>query len=202
MNNVYYIGGSPCSGKSTIAEQLAIEYNMTYFKVDDHLERYTMLGAKQHLPICLKQQTLSPEEIWRRDVSTQSKEELAFYKEIFPFIQEDLLQFNDDKPVITEGASFLPHLMKTAKVSLSHYIALVPTADFQIFHYKQREWVPYVLKDCSDQEKAFANWMNRDIAFAKDVILQCEQENYPVRIIDGSVSIEETKQAIIKHFQF
>ncbi len=27
MKNVYYIGGSPCSGKTTVAEQLQKEFN-------------------------------------------------------------------------------------------------------------------------------------------------------------------------------
>lgn len=36
MINTYYIGGSPCSGKSTIAEILSKKYN---FKVDNFLER-------------------------------------------------------------------------------------------------------------------------------------------------------------------
>ncbi len=36
---VYFIGGSPCSGKSTVARALSARYDLTYFKVDDHLDR-------------------------------------------------------------------------------------------------------------------------------------------------------------------
>ena len=32
---VYYIGGSPCSGKSTVAKVLAAQYGLVYFKSDD-----------------------------------------------------------------------------------------------------------------------------------------------------------------------
>lgn len=38
--NVYYIGGSPCSGKSTTAEILSKKYDLYYFKVDDYLDKY------------------------------------------------------------------------------------------------------------------------------------------------------------------
>lgn len=38
MINTYYIGGSPCSGKSTIAEALSKKYILHYFKVDDYLD--------------------------------------------------------------------------------------------------------------------------------------------------------------------
>lgn len=38
--NVYILGGSPCSGKSTIAGMLQKEYGFYYYKVDDDLETY------------------------------------------------------------------------------------------------------------------------------------------------------------------
>ena len=40
MKEIYYMGGSPCSGKSTAAEILAERYGLYYFKVDDYLEKY------------------------------------------------------------------------------------------------------------------------------------------------------------------
>ena len=43
--NIYYIGGLPCSGKSTIAEILSKKYDLYYFKVDDYLDKYMQLGA-------------------------------------------------------------------------------------------------------------------------------------------------------------
>lgn len=33
--DIYWIGGSPCSGKSTIAEILAEKHDFTVFKCDD-----------------------------------------------------------------------------------------------------------------------------------------------------------------------
>lgn len=32
--NIYYIGGSPCAGKSSVAEILSRRYGLNYFKVD------------------------------------------------------------------------------------------------------------------------------------------------------------------------
>lgn len=43
----YVIGGSPCSGKSTVAGYVAEHYDLLYFKVDDRLESYTKLGAER-----------------------------------------------------------------------------------------------------------------------------------------------------------
>ncbi|MDE7182952.1 MAG: hypothetical protein K2O40_00455, partial [Lachnospiraceae bacterium] len=62
--NIYYIGGSPCSGKSTVAELLAAKFDLYYFKVDDFLDKYTQMGAAKGYEICKKQTLMSAEEIW------------------------------------------------------------------------------------------------------------------------------------------
>ena len=84
--NTYVIGGSPCSGKSTVAELIAKKYDLYYFKVDDYLEEYTKKGALAGKEICKKQETMSPEQIWMRDPSLQCREELAYYNEVFPYV--------------------------------------------------------------------------------------------------------------------
>ena len=82
MNHIYFIGGSPCSGKSTVAEYISKKYDMYYFKVDDFLEQYTEIGYAKNYPICKKQYELSPDAVWLRNPEVQCKEEFIFYDEI------------------------------------------------------------------------------------------------------------------------
>ena len=200
MINTYYIGGSPCSGKSTIAELLSKKYNLFYFKIDDFLEKYTKMGALKSYEICNKQEKMNAEQTWMRDPVLQCREELVFYKEIFNFIIADLKQINS-KGIITEGAAYLPAFMKNLNVPKSRYISITPTKKFQVFHYRKREWVPYVLEGCSDKEKAFCNWMDRDVLFAKEVQRQCCEENYVSLINDGTIGIDELISNVIAHFE-
>ncbi len=185
---IYYIGGSPCSGKSTLAERLAEAYGMYYFKVDDHLEKYMQLAAQAGCASCQACQEMTPEDIWMRDPQVQCDEELRIYQEIWPFVQEDLTQL-DASTIVTEGAAYLPTLMQA--VGAAHYLAIVPSADFQVSHYRQREWVPYVLEGCSDKEKAFDNWMQRDILFALRIWEMCEGYQLPCMVTDGTKTPEE-----------
>ena len=188
--NIYYIGGSPCSGKSTVAEILSQKYGLYYFKVDDFLDKYTKMGASKGYEICKKQECMKAEEIWMREPLLQCTEEFAFYEEIFEFVLADLEKI-EAKGIITEGAAYLPKLMKKLSVSKDRYLAITPTKDFQISHYKKREWVQYVLEGCSDKDKAFSNWMNRDILFAREVQRQCNEEQYVSIINDGSIALDE-----------
>lgn len=196
----FFIGGSPCSGKSTIAEIISAKYGLHYFKVDDHLDKYTRMGAEAGYLICRKQIEMSAEQIWMRPPQVQCEEELRFYEEIFHFILEDLNKLDSEGTVITEGAAYLPQLMKRIGIPSSRYMAMVPAKAFQIHHYSKREWVPYVLAQCSDPEKAFRNWMERDILFAKEVARRCREENYPCVVNDGNLPIEAMETILKQHF--
>lgn len=200
MINTYYIGGSPCSGKSTVTELIAEKFDLYYFKVDDLLDSYTELGTLKNYEICRKQIELTTEQIWMREPELQCKEELQFYEEIFEFVLQDLMVSTGKSGIITEGAAYLPSLMKGRNVPENRYLSITPTREFQIFHYSQREWVPFVLEGCSNKQKAFENWMERDVLFAKEVRKQCEQEQYMSIVNDGTYSIEQLADIVAKHF--
>lgn len=55
------------------------------------------------------------------------------------------------------------------------------------FQYSQREWGHFVLEGCSDKEKAFENWMERDVLFAEEVRRQCERERFMSIVNDGAI---------------
>ena len=193
---VYYIGGSPCSGKSTVAEALAARYGLAYFKADDHLENFTARGAAEGLPVCQHILRMSADETWMRPPQMQCREELDYYREIFPFVREKLTQLPAPR-IIAEGAAFLPCLMTDA----AHYIAITPSRTFQISRYRERPWVSHVLQDCADKEQAFANWMERDALFAEEIRGQCSQLGLPHLLTDGSISPEERMWQVMHQFQ-
>ena len=197
---VYYIGGSPCSGKSTAAEALAKKYGLRYFKVDDHLDRYMQMGAQDQKASCLKAAAMTPDEIWMRDPVIQCEEDLMIYKEIFPYILHDLDELGSGNGIITEGAAFLPILAKKLAIPAERYLSITPTKEFQIFHYSKREWVPYILAACSDKAKAFENWMERDALFAEAVRQQCEELGYLSIVNNGKQPIDTLIDQVAMHF--
>ena len=200
MIKTYFIGGSPCSGKSTITEILAKKYDLYYFKVDDFLDKYIDMGASEGRPVCSRIKCMTPEETWMRDPMVQCQEELSWYREVFDYVCEEINQIQNARGIIAEGAAYLPDLMKAINVPHNQYLSITPTKTFQVAHYSQREWVPYVLQDCSDKEKAFENWMERDALFAKDVQLQCKEAGYFSLVNNGEMVIDELVEMVERHF--
>ena len=194
---LYMIGGSPCSGKSTLASLLARKYDLLHIKLDDLVDEMMSQASVDSRPICLLRQDRNPEQIWMRNPEEMADEEWRFYEEIFPYVKSCLIK-DQDKALLVEGAGLLPHLIKSLEEPAVSYLCLTPTADFQKKHYKQREWVPYVLEGTSNPEQAFENWMQRDILFAQMVRKEAMELGYPSLIADGSQSEKQTVEEVAR----
>ena len=199
--NIYWIGGSPCSGKSSIAELLCSAFGFAYYKCDDHLERYIKIGADQNIEIMKKYNTMNMDQTWlERHVEEQVEDEIAFYKEAFAIISNDIIKDFGNRDVVVEGAAILPELIKANHIHVKNYVCMVPTEDFQLENYKKREWVHDYLKPCSNPDLAFENWMARDIRFAERMLEKAKAYDMNYIVVDGSKSIEENYKEVLKAF--
>lgn len=190
---VVIIGGSPCSGKSTAAERLAEEYGACRYKVDAHLDELIRMAADRGSPACTSVLSLSSEEIWMRDPEVQCREEFQIYREIAPDVFRGL-DAVEAELIVAEGAAFTPEVVKPR--GAENYIAIIPTPEFQITHYRERKWVSRVLAGCSDQTAAFDRWMQRDILFAGQIEGECAALGIPCIISDGSLSLDRLYQRV------
>ena len=188
------VGGSSCAGKTTLCAALSEQYGIRRFSIDDHLGEYALKGRENDLPVCLHQNLLSPEEFWMRDSMVMCEELIGFYREIFPFVMEDLRSAAKEGPLIAEGIALMPELVmkefpeqtgmappqrseQSDTVYSLHveYICMVAEESFQVRHYREREWVPLLLDGCRDKKKAFSNWMKREKLFAEYIKQTAEQ---------------------------
>lgn len=200
LANNYVLGGSPCSGKSTIASRLSSHYNLQVYKVDDreqaHLDR---IDPARH-PTMHAYSKMDWNEIWSRPVPVQVREELDFYREKSEMILEDLLEFDESRPLLLEGAAFLPELIHQWGIPNNRGLFLIPSKDFQVHHYQERPWISQILQSCDDSEGAFENWMERDHQFGLELLQQLQVYPYRSIIIDGGLNIEQVYKKIAVYF--
>lgn len=192
LTNIYWIGGSPCCGKSTISELLVKEFGFVLYKCDDHLERYIEEGAAAGIDIMKKYKSMNMDEIWlHREVEEQVQDELEYYRHALKIIKEELIRNYSGKNVLVEGASILPEFIKNEGIDHNKYVCIVPTKEFQVDKYSKREWVKGYLSNCTDPKKAFKNWMERDAKFAQIVTKNANDYKMNVITVDGYKSIDE-----------
>jgi hypothetical protein len=191
----YLLGGSPCSGKSSVAESLSAEYGLIYYKVDDREGEHFQRCQPGRQPVMYRYSKMTWNEIWSQPVAQLLADELTYYRERFSLILDDLSQFDPNAPVLLEGTAFLPELINQYPVNRQRVVFMVPTSEFQTQHYRQRPWITQILNECSNPAQAFENWMKRDELFGLEVVRQAEACGYSVIHVDGLVDLKAQVQA-------
>ncbi len=202
LAHVYWIGGSPCAGKSSLADSLAEKYGLYLYRADKAFFRHEKIVTSKEQPIFHRVIHYSSEELWMRPVVRQVAEEIALYREEFPLILEELLALPRSTPVLAEGAALLPECVTPLLSVPQHAIWIIPTAEFQLYHYERRAWAHDVVSSCKDPTQAFQNWMQRDIQFARFVEEEALRRKMRVLVVDGASSIAENRAIVERHCQF
>lgn len=200
LAHVFWIGGSPCSGKSTIAAALAAEFDLARYTCDDEVERHASLASSDAAPVMRRLARATCDDLWMRPVGQQIREEIAHYEEEFPFILDDLHAMSGVRPVIAEGAALLPRLLTGIGIDPVRSIWIVPSPAFQRDHYARRMWRHDVLAPCADPDQAWRNWMDRDIGFARHVAAEARRQDLTCLTVDGSRSLRATVDEVRRHF--
>ncbi len=188
MNDIILIGGSPCSGKSTVAELISKEFGCDHVRIDDYMHQHIENSNASFHPIMYKWKTSPWHELFSQDVNQQFKEEVAFYFEEWAMLKNDL--FNDLKKdkVVIEGCGLLPSKMSELNIDAT-IVYMIPSKEFQVKMYQKRTWAFDLLKDAEDPQLAFNNWMQRDMLYAEYIKSEAKAYGYPVLVVDGEKDI-------------
>jgi 2-phosphoglycerate kinase len=201
LEHVFWVGGAPCSGKSSISEVIASRFGLDIYHIDEAFELHARHVDPLHHPALTKWAKSSWDQRWMQPVESLVQEAIACYREHFTLVLEDILSLPKRKSLLVEGTALLPAQVANVLFNGSRAIWLVPTADFQRAHYSRREWIQSILAHCSMPEVAFDNWMERDIRFAQRIAAQTRAAHLELFRVDGSRTIEQNAQAVATHFQ-
>ena len=94
----------------------------------------------------------------------------------------------------------LPECVKPLLTSPQQALWVVPIREFQLYHYSKRSWAKDVVKECSNPEQAFMNWMERDVEFASVVAQEATRLALNVLVVDGQRSLAENIEIARQHF--
>ena len=195
LKSVLWLGGSPCSGKSSAAEWLSARYGLARYHCDKQYDRHVAQARPDIQPVMCRVGALVDDALWMRPVSELLQDEKDVYREEFAMIADDLRTGQgvegEGEWVLAEGAALLPDLVFNLCGTDARAVWMVPSAEFQLEHYGLREWAKEVVARCRDPEAAFEHWMQRDIGFAHWVALRAQRLDYACLRVDGSTTLEE-----------
>jgi uridine kinase len=200
LEHVFWLGGSPCAGKSSISEIIASRFGLDVYHVDEAFERHAQEFDSTRHPALTKWLASSCNQRWMQPIDSLVRDAIGCYQEHFTMILEEILSL-PERPLLVEGTALLPGALASVLSHRSHAIWVIPTTDFQRVYYAKRDWAQGVLAQCSDPEAAFDNWMERDSRFAKWIEAEASELDLALLKVDGNQTIEENAEAVAAHFQ-
>jgi 2-phosphoglycerate kinase len=201
LEGVFWLGGSPCSGKSSISEIIASRFSLDVYRVDEAFESHAQRFDPLRHPALTKWSKSSWNQRWMQTVESLLQEVIACYREHFTLVLEDIRSLPKRKSLLVEGTALLPAQVASVLSRQSRAIWLIPSADFQRAHYSRRDWVRGILAQCSKPEEAFHNWMERDIRFAQWIEAEVSATQLSLLRVDGNRTIEQNAEAVARHFE-
>jgi dephospho-CoA kinase len=183
----YLIGGSPCTGKSTICELLADRHGWRTYHCDEHYDAH-LERAKPGSTLSKLRTMTWLEAFTTRSLETMIRDELEVNRELGLLALEDLDAI--ESPVVAEGMAFMPELLVKLE-SRAKVVYLIPTGSFQRQHYTKRDWAQRLLQTTADSKAVFEKWMARDAANAQTIADQARAFDFPLLEVDGSLGVLE-----------
>lgn len=199
-SSVYWLGGSTCAGKTTIANYLSENYGFMVYHCDEYLGKHIEKSNAEEHPNLFKLTTLKWEDI----INMPEDEYLAWvmdtFSEEFHMILEDLDTQISDKPVLVEGINLLPKLLKDIIKEGNHAIWLVADETFYSLHQMQRKELYDRINECKNPEQALHNYINFDLAFGKYIKKEAQKHDLKVMVIENNNDISKNIEIVSKHF--
>jgi 2-phosphoglycerate kinase len=195
------MGGSPCSGKTSIADLLADQYSLVVYHVDEMFDKHQRRVTKEEQPNLYKWTHTPWNDLWMQSRERLLEEAIGCYGEHFEMIVGDLDEQSSKERILVEGTTLLPDRVAEILRERERGIWIVPTERFQRVRYRARgEWVEGILAECEDPERAYRNWMDRDVAFGLWVREQARELDLDVLEVSGQRTIESNAEIVARHF--
>lgn len=199
---VLWIGGSVCSGKSTITRHLVAKSDTVAYDFDeaeqDHLER---LGRADRIIERIEdaeERRAAHDERWlSHPPAKMAQRTVRSWTERFPLVIEDLERLST-KRIIVQGAGLFPELVAPQLRDPSRGVWLIATAEFIRWARSRRGMSAPSLT--SDPAFASENIIARDCLMADHVRREAERRNLTTITVDGAEPVEKVANRVAKCF--
>lgn len=212
-HSVYFIGGSSCSGKSSIAKAIAEKSNLVLYRTDDHAFGKHMfeLADTHDRPSTEKyrrQLCAGVDAFIRADTDTLYRAFIDFCHEVYPFLMKDIGELSKKGGVIVEGTHILPELLHDESKK-NQYIFLISTEDQQ-----RRLWLMEMSKEAAggneyeindymrtDDKRAFENArVGLHQRIAEHIKNEAIRNDMDYAIVDRDTPLSRVQATVERHF--
>jgi 2-phosphoglycerate kinase len=196
LQHVRFIGGGSGSGKSTVANRLALEHGLRLYDA----ERFSTFVARTtpaDAPLLHAFVAMDMDERWlTRTPKTMRDTFHGFHGETLPLVIEDLLALPKEPPILAEGFSLLPRFLAPLLTHEHQAVWLLPTPEFRRFAFDARGSTYDIPRRTSDPVRALENHLARERLFTEDLTRETADLGVRVIHVDLPMDIDELTRRV------
>jgi hypothetical protein len=197
LEDVYWIGGGPAAGKSTVARDLADRYGLRLYPTDDVMAAHAARSTRADSPYLHEFLAMDADQRWLRQSPEAMLETFHWFRgEGFGFIVDDLRGLPPGPPVVVEGFRLLPHLVRPLLATPRQAVWLLPTPDFYRFAHERRGSTWRLAGQTGDPERARENLRIRDEMF----VARLRAEAAPIIEVDATMTEDDLTGRVAEGF--
>ncbi|MBO0995990.1 hypothetical protein [Bacillus sp. SD088] len=162
FQNIYFITGGPCGGKTTVSKYLAKKYDMILYNWDEHFPDYQAVSTPEYQPaLCSRTTFESWEEYFMRPVEEFAEWGKKSFEEQTGMVVADLLRISGssgNKKILVDGF-FSVNILKEIS-DYTRVVFLIASEEVVRHYYFNREDKRDMfecIKGLKDPEAAFEN---------------------------------------------
>ncbi len=166
LSRVFWIGGSSCAGKTTLARRLAARHGLAVYSCDSRFEDHRRRADPGRHPLFHNLMDVPPGRLFAPPAEARAEELLGFYRDEWEMVLEDLRALPG--PAVAEGVGLLPDLVAAVCPDPRRSLWRIATPAFRRQVYAGRgDVVRETLAGLPDPGAAFEVWMERDDLIAR-----------------------------------
>ncbi len=196
--HVFWIGGSPCAGKTSIADALAAKYQGNVYHFDRMEKNHIARSNEATNPDLMAFLAMDMDQRWlTRSPDAMARNAIASWQARFPLVLEDVRALPMNIPLFAEGPGLFPECVAPLLINPQQAVWLVTTARFCMAVRRQRGGSAL---GTSDPARALRNIVQRDLRMARYVKRQATVRQLICHEVDGSRSLAQMIALVEEQF--
>lgn len=200
LKNVYFVGGTACGGKTTMAQKIAEKYGMIYYNADETMIEHFKIASEAEQPE-MSRKFASAVDYFCRPIDEYTQWILDINKEALDMIIVDLIKLSGEKPVIAEG-HFDARWIKEI-TCYNRMVFLYAEEDLLRKDYYSREDKKPMLDAINrmdNPEEVIKHTLDLSVNLTNHQVEVAKDNKVKWFVRDNDSTVEKTMEAIEKHF--